>query len=71
MHKIHVTWQFFEATDPQGHFFEKKRIIRYGLGKWLYQISGLYRFSFAQEVASFKNCRVTWIFRISPGFLCF
>ena len=25
MQKIHVTRQFFEARDPQGHFFEKTK----------------------------------------------
>ena len=25
MRKIHVTWQFFEASGPQGHFFEKTK----------------------------------------------
>ena len=23
--KIRVTWQFFEASDPQGYFFEKAK----------------------------------------------
>ena len=31
MRKIHVTLQFFEASGPKGHFFEKN-IFRYGLG---------------------------------------
>ena len=50
MRKIHVTLQFFEAGGPQGHFFEKtkKPVLRYGLGECLYQISGLYHFSFGQ-----------------------
>ena len=25
MRKIHVTLQFFEASDPKGHFFEKTK----------------------------------------------
>ena len=25
MRKIHVTWHFFEASGPQGHFFEKTK----------------------------------------------
>ena len=34
MRKIHVTRQFFEASRPQRHFFEKtiKNVFRYGLG---------------------------------------
>ena len=55
MRKMHVTQQFFffEAIDLQGHFFEKKKIIfRYGLGECGYQISGLYHFSFGQQVPS-------------------
>ena len=27
MRKIHVTRQFFEASGPQGHFFEKKTFL--------------------------------------------
>ena len=51
MRKIHVIRQFFEASGPQDHFFEKKNqklIFRYGLGEGAYQISSLYRFSFGQ-----------------------
>ena len=29
MRKIHVTRQFFEASDPQGHFFRKKQKTRF------------------------------------------
>jgi len=52
MRKIHVTRQFFETSDPQGQFFEKtkKPIFRYGQGEYVYQISGMYHFSFGQEV---------------------
>ena len=25
MRKIHVTWQYFEASAPQGNFFEKTK----------------------------------------------
>ena len=43
--------QFFEISDPQGHFFEiAKKLFRYGLGECVNQITGLYRFSFGQEV---------------------
>ena len=46
MQKIHVTKQFSEASDPQGHFFEKRKtVFLYGLGECVYQISGLYRLS--------------------------
>ena len=46
MWKIHVTLQFFDASGPQDHFFEKKtRVFRYGLAECVYQIPGLYRFS--------------------------
>ena len=47
MRKILVTRQFFEASGPQGNFFEKnkKSVFRYGLGECVYQISGLYLFS--------------------------
>ena len=47
MRKIHVTRQFFEASDPQGHFFEKTKnpFFKYGLGECVYRISGLYLFS--------------------------
>ena len=47
MRKIHVTLQFFEASGPQGNFFEKtkKTVFRYALGECGYQISGLYLFS--------------------------
>ena len=46
-----MTWQFFRASDPEGHFFEKnnKNLFRYGLGECVNQITGLYRFSFGQE----------------------
>ena len=37
---IHVTWQFFEARDPQGHFSEKNLVC---LWECVYQISGLNR----------------------------
>ena len=30
MRKIRVTRQFFEASDPQGHFFKEKKNFRYG-----------------------------------------
>ena len=50
MRKIHVP-AVFEASGPQDHFFKKnkKPIFRYGLGECVYQISGLYRFSFGQR----------------------
>ena len=51
MRKIHVTRQFFEASAPQGNFFEKmekKNIFRYALGEYVYQMSGLYSFSLGQ-----------------------
>ena len=37
----------FKASGPPGNFFEKikKNVFRYGLGKCVYQISGLYLFS--------------------------
>ena len=51
MRKIHMTRQFFEAIGPQGHYFEKQRhIFRYGPRECVYQISGLYRFLFSQQV---------------------
>ena len=40
--KIHVAQQFFAASGPQGHFFEKKNnkpVFTYGLGKCVYQTS--------------------------------
>ena len=49
MRKIHVTRQLFEASGPQGNFFEKTNknpVFRYGLGECVYQISGQYLFSF-------------------------
>ena len=51
MRKIHVTRQFFEASGPQGHFFEKtiNPFFRQGLGECAYQISGLCRFSLVSE----------------------
>ena len=47
-----MTWQFFRASDPEGNFFEKnnKNFFRYGLEECVNQITGLYRFSFGQEV---------------------
>ena len=44
---MHVTRQYFEASGPQGYFFEKNKIpvFRYGLGECVYRISGLYLFS--------------------------
>ena len=39
MRKIHVTRQFFEANDPPGYFFEKKKekpVFIYGLGDGVY-----------------------------------
>ena len=52
MPKIHMTWQYFEATGPQGHFFEKKQktFFRYGLEECVYQISGPYRVWFGHGV---------------------
>ena len=53
MPKIHVTWQVFEASGPQGHSFEKKSAIpffRYGLEECVYQTLCLYRVLFGQEV---------------------
>ena len=45
MRKIHVTQQFL-----WDRFFQKKKhVFRYGLGECVYQISGLYRFSFGQD----------------------
>ena len=44
MRKIHVTQQFL-----WDRFFQKKHVFRYGLGECVYQISGLYRFSFGQD----------------------
>ena len=49
MRKIHVKRQFFEASGPQGHFFEKKTVFKYGLEECEYQISGLYRFSLVRR----------------------
>ena len=46
--KINVTRQFYEANDPRGRFLEKKIIFRYSLGECVYQISGIYHFSFGQ-----------------------
>ena len=43
MRKIHVTRQFFEASNLQA-FSKKKPIFRYGLGECVCQISGLYLF---------------------------
>ena len=37
MPQIYVTWQFLEASGPQGPFFEKKS-FRNGIGKCVYQI---------------------------------
>ena len=52
MRKIHVTWQFSEASGPRGHFFEKNKkcIFIYVQGDCLYQISGLCSFSLGQKV---------------------
>ena len=52
MLKIHVTRQVYEDRGPRGHFFEKtkKHVCRYGLGEFVYIISGRYRFWFGQEV---------------------
>ena len=47
MHRIHITRQFFLAS----YTFSKKTKIIYSLGECVYQITGLYGFSFAQEVA--------------------
>ena len=50
MRKIRVTRQFLEASVSQDRFLKKqKEILKYGLGKCVYQISGLYRFLFGQE----------------------
>ena len=39
----------FEAGGPQGYFSKKKNIFRYGVGEYVYQISGLYNFLSGQE----------------------
>ena len=54
--KIHVTWQFLKL-GPVVTFLKnkKKTIFRYGLGKYVYHISGLYRFSFGQGARRDKN----------------
>ena len=49
MRKIHVTRQFFEASGPQGHSFEKTNNRFLDKDKYVYQISDPYRFSFGQE----------------------
>ena len=40
----------FDGTGPEGQFFWKKKKFRYGLEECVYQISGLYTFSFGQGV---------------------
>ena len=47
-----MTRQFLRLAALRVTFFEKtkKKHFRYGLGECVYQISGLYRFSFSQEV---------------------
>ena len=50
--EIHKTWQVFEATDSNGIFFEKKQkspFNRHGLERCVYQISGIYRFSYCKD----------------------
>ena len=39
MRKIHVIGQFFEASNPKGHFFRKngKLVYRFSLGDCVYQ----------------------------------
>ena len=51
MPTVHVTWQFFEASGRHEDFFEKTKKTIFRLGQWEYvfQISGLYHFSFGQE----------------------
>ena len=47
--EIQVMRHFFEASGPQGNFFEeKKNFFRYGLDEYVNQIPGLYRFSFSE-----------------------
>ena len=50
--EIYMTRQFFKANDLQGHLSGKTKrpIIRWGLWEDVYQMSGVYRFSFGQEV---------------------
>ena len=53
-----MTRQFFEPSAPRGPFLAKTKKnlpFRYGLGECVYQILGLYRFSFGQGVVTQPN----------------
>ena len=45
-----VETAIFEASGPYGFYFEKTKIQHLDMVKGVYQITGLYRFSFGQEV---------------------
>ena len=50
MPKIHVARKFLEAGGSHGNFFQKNMFLDNDLGKSVFRISGLYRFSFSQWV---------------------
>ena len=50
---MYMLRQFFKGSDPECHFFEKK--IRYPLDDDVYQISGLYWFSFGKGVKHYPT----------------
>ena len=52
MRKIHMTWQFFEASDRRRHFFKQKNVFTYGLGECVPNFRSVYIFNFffGQEV---------------------
>ena len=44
-------WGILWEPTSRGSFEKtNKPVFRYGLGEWVYEISGAYRFSFGQEV---------------------
>ena len=49
MRKILATRQFLRLAALRVTFLKKKTVFRHGLGECVYQISGMYRFSFDQE----------------------
>ena len=59
-----MTRHLFEASGHQGHFFEKTNknlFLDNDLGECVYQISGLYSFSFDQELPyKLTDPQTTW-----------
>ena len=60
------------ALNPPRLVFEeiKNGIWRYVFEECVYKISGLYRFSFGQEVEHRKNTLADRLTALSPGFDC-